>query len=129
MGMTAVEKILARASGSAVVQPEDFVTAKVDLVMMQDLSGPRRVEPILRRLGVGVWNPERIVLISDHCVPAIDATSAEILNLSRGEVYQSTPFPEHLRRMLEAGGLVPYLEEAIRSGRIKPAPPPPLLSR
>jgi 3-isopropylmalate/(R)-2-methylmalate dehydratase small subunit len=52
-----------------------------------------------------------------------------ISNLSRGEVYQSTPFPEHLRRMLEAGGLVPYLEEAIRSGRIKPAPPAPLRSR
>ena len=83
MGMTAVEKILARASGNTIVRPGDLITAKVDRVMMHDLGGPRRVEIILRRLGAGVWDPEKIVLISDHYVPAVDAASAEILQITR----------------------------------------------
>ena len=44
---------------------------------------PRRVQPILDKLGIGVWNPEKVVLISDHYVPAVDAESARILDMTR----------------------------------------------
>ena len=54
----------------------------------------------------------------------IDVGAGAIRNLTRGEDYQSTLFPEHLRLMLEAGGLVPYLEKRIRSGALKAAPRP-----
>ena len=51
--------------------------------MIHDSGGPRRVQPILDRLGVGVWDPEKVVLISDHYVPAVDAESARILDVTR----------------------------------------------
>jgi 3-isopropylmalate/(R)-2-methylmalate dehydratase large subunit len=83
MGMTLAEKILARAAGRAEVRAGEIVTGKLDLVMIHDSGGPRRVAPMLERLGVKVWDPSRIVLVSDHYVPAIDTESAAILDLTR----------------------------------------------
>lgn len=83
MPMTLAEKILARAAGRDSVRPGEIVTCKVDLAMVHDSSGPRRVAPMLERLGVKPWDPSRIVVISDHYVPAIDAESAAILDLTR----------------------------------------------
>jgi 3-isopropylmalate/(R)-2-methylmalate dehydratase large subunit len=83
MGMTLAEKIIARAAGRGEVRAGEIVTGKLDLVMLHDSSGPRRVAPMLERLGVKVWDPSRIVLISDHYVPAIDTESAAILDLTR----------------------------------------------
>lgn len=83
MGLTLTEKIIAKASGRGSVRPGDFVTCSVDLAMMHDSGGPRRVEPVLKRLGVKVWDPEKVVLITDHFVPPVDALSAAILDLTR----------------------------------------------
>lgn len=83
MGMTLAEKILARASGRASVQPGDIITAKVDLAMMHDSGGPRRIAPLLERLHAKPWDPSRIVLITDHYVPAFDPESAAILDITR----------------------------------------------
>ena len=38
--MNIVEKILARASGKTHVSPDDVIFAKVDKVMVHDVSGP-----------------------------------------------------------------------------------------
>ena len=38
--MTITEKLLARASGKSKVSPDDVVFAKIDKVMMHDVSGP-----------------------------------------------------------------------------------------
>ena len=38
--MNITEKILARASGQTTVSPDDIVFAKVDKVMVHDVSGP-----------------------------------------------------------------------------------------
>lgn len=54
----------------------------------------------------------------------VDVESGTIRNLTRNEAYRSTVFPEHLQMMLKAGGLVPYLEERLRSGALKAAPRP-----
>ena len=83
MDQTLVEKIIARASGRSQVRPGDIVTCNVDLAMMHDSGGPRRVKPILEKLGAKVWDPEKIVVITDHYVPAVDAESAAILDLTR----------------------------------------------
>jgi 3-isopropylmalate/(R)-2-methylmalate dehydratase large subunit len=83
MAMTLAEKIIARAAGRGSVRAGEIVTGKVDLAMIHDSSGPRRVAPMLARLGVGVWDPSRVVVITDHYVPAIDAESAAILDLTR----------------------------------------------
>ncbi len=82
-GRTLAEKILARAAGLAAVKPGDLITARVDLAMAHDSSGPRRWRPRLEELGVGVWDADKIVIVSDHYVPAVDAASAQILQGTR----------------------------------------------
>jgi len=81
--MTLAEKLVARAAGRQSVRPGEVVTCRVDLAMMHDSGGPRRVAPMLERLQAGIWNPDRVVVISDHYVPAVDAESAGILDLTR----------------------------------------------
>lgn len=82
MGATLAEKIISRAAGRGRVTPGEIVTCKVDLAMMHDSGGPRRVGPILERQGAVVWNADKVVLISDHYVPAVDGESAAILDLT-----------------------------------------------
>jgi len=38
---------------------------------------------MLERLGTGLWNAGRVAIVSDHYVPAVDAESARILDLTR----------------------------------------------
>ncbi len=83
MGQTLAEKIIARAAGRDTVTPGEVVTCQVDLAMIHDSGGPRRVQPILDRLRAGVWNADKVVLVSDHYVPAFDSESAAILDLTR----------------------------------------------
>lgn len=83
MGATLAEKIIAKAAGKDRVSPGEIVTCRVDLAMMHDSGGPRRVQPILERLNAKVWDPAKVVLVSDHYVPAVDAESAAILDLTR----------------------------------------------
>ncbi len=83
MPATLAEKIIARAAGKDAVTPGEIVTCAVDLAMMHDSGGPRRVKPILERLNAKVWDVNKVVVISDHYVPAVDAESAAILDLTR----------------------------------------------
>ncbi len=83
MSQTLTQKIIANAAGRQMVNTGEIVTCRVDLAMIHDSGGPRRVQPILERLGVGVWDPQKVVLVSDHYVPAVDAETAEILDWTR----------------------------------------------
>jgi len=83
MGMTLAEKIVARAAGRGHVTPGEIVTCAVDLAMIHDSGGPRRVAPILKRFGVGLWDPGKVVLISDHYVPASDEETRRIGEITR----------------------------------------------
>lgn len=80
---TLAEKILARAAGLDQVRVGQIVTGQLDLLMMHDSGGPRRVAERLNKLGARVWDPARVVVVSDHFVPATDLDSAEILALTR----------------------------------------------
>lgn len=80
---TLAQKIIARAAGRDHVVPGEVVTVAVDLAMIHDSGGPRRVEPILQELGVGLWDPAKVVLISDHFVPGDTDEGARILQLTR----------------------------------------------
>ena len=69
MGMTLAEKILARASGRERVRPEEIVVAAVDLALSHENAD--LVRKSFLEIGVArVWDPERIVIILDHRVPA-----------------------------------------------------------
>jgi len=83
MAKTLAQKIIARAAGRETVRPGEVVTVKVDLAMIHDSGGPRRVEPILKELGAGLFDTSKVVLISDHFVPGDTDESARILELTR----------------------------------------------
>jgi len=80
--MTITEKILARASGRDRVSPDDVVFAKVDKVMVHDVSGPgvmtvfNELEKKGRKIEK-VWDPSRVWVAEDHFVPAVDKLAAE----------------------------------------------------
>ena len=80
---TLAQKIIAKAAGRDEVREGQVVTCAVDLAMMHDSGGPRRVAPILEKLGAKVWDRDKVVVISDHFVPAVDAMSAAILAETR----------------------------------------------
>ena len=82
-GQTLAQKLIARASGRSHVTPGDIVTCRVDLAMSHDSSGPRRVKPMLEKLGVSVWDPDKYVIVTDHYLPASDDDSRAILTLTR----------------------------------------------
>jgi 3-isopropylmalate/(R)-2-methylmalate dehydratase large subunit len=80
---TLAEKIIARAAGKDSVRPGEIVTCRVDLAMMHDSSGPRRMKPKLEELGARVWDPGKIVIITDHFVSESDPQSIAIQELAR----------------------------------------------
>ena len=49
-----------------------------DLVMMNDVSGSLAMRAFERIGAVRVFDPERVVLVADHFVPAKDVRSAEL---------------------------------------------------
>jgi 3-isopropylmalate/(R)-2-methylmalate dehydratase large subunit len=69
MGMTLAEKILARASGKQSVKPDEIVMAKVDVAMSHENADV--VRKSFAEIGVEkVWDPDKIVIIFDHRIPA-----------------------------------------------------------
>src|SRR6266478_5785285 len=83
MNQTLAQKLVARAAGRGSVTPGEIVTCKVDLAMMHDSSGPRRVKPMLEHLGAKVWDPGKVVVITDHYLPASDDESRRIIRIAR----------------------------------------------
>ncbi len=76
--MNITEKILAKASGKDVVHPGEIVDAKVDMIMVHDLTGPLAVEAF-KKIGVQkVWDNQKAVVILDHQVPAESVKAAEL---------------------------------------------------
>lgn len=83
MSYSIAQKIIAKAAARDSVTPGEIVTCNVDLALLLDSGGPRRIWPRLKELGVGVWDADKIVVITDHFTPAVDAESAAILKLTR----------------------------------------------
>ncbi len=76
MGQTAMQKILAAHSGKESVRPGEFVMAKVDLAMANDVTAPVSIKA-LEKAGIEkVWDKDRIAIVFSHFVPAKDIASA-----------------------------------------------------
>ncbi len=72
MGMTIIEKILARQSGQDRVRPGDLVTVNVDTVVMFDNNF---MDSVWRAV-LHVIDPDRVVVAFDHRAPAAHVASA-----------------------------------------------------
>ncbi len=81
MTMTMAEKILAKASGNKESEAGEIIMANIDVAMTHDLTGPLSVESF-EKIGVEkVWDPQKIVIVFDHQVPAdsIDAANNHMI--------------------------------------------------
>lgn len=80
MGMTIVEKILARASGQKSVKAGDVLEPKVDLAMSHENAALviNQFNEVWAGTGLEqrVWNPDNIAIIFDHRVPAESSKTA-----------------------------------------------------
>jgi homoaconitate hydratase family protein len=72
--MTLAEKLLARSSGNAYVQPGETVFIKVDLAMSHDaVAGP--VSQVFHQhfgADATLWDADRVVLVADHFIQTND---------------------------------------------------------
>ena len=69
MGETVIEKIIRNNVGYA-VKPGDIVTVNVDRVMIHDIFIPFVAEKFEEMGFKKLWDPDKVVLIYDHLVPA-----------------------------------------------------------
>lgn len=81
-GMTLTEKIIARAAGLDHVKPNDEVWVTPDRMLMNDTSGPRRIAGLIEELG-GLSDRDKVILVSDHFIPASNIRQANIVKLTR----------------------------------------------
>ena len=67
-GKTIAEKILSRHSGQDAAAGE-IVMCSVDRIMMHDANGPLAVRAFHEMGGTKVFDPDKVVIVFDHCTP------------------------------------------------------------
>jgi 3-isopropylmalate/(R)-2-methylmalate dehydratase large subunit len=77
MSMTMIEKILARASGRPRVGVGDVVVCEVDKIVLIDLPFVDWIEPLR------MVDPERLIVVIDHAVPAPSVADAQAAATAR----------------------------------------------
>ena len=83
MGMTAVEKVLARTAGCSLVRPGDVVQPTPDFIMIHD-GLVRAAKRELEALGIDrLATPEKVVMVTDHEVIYGSARAAEFGVINR----------------------------------------------
>ncbi len=80
--MNISEKILAKASNKEEVSPGDTINANIDVAMSHDGTSPPTIK-VFEKLADKVWDPDKIVLVFDHNVPANTMGSAEFQQVVR----------------------------------------------
>ncbi len=69
MGQTIAEKILSSHAGKSVT-PGELVIANIDVVMVQDGTGPLAVNEFKKLNKTKLFNPQRTILFIDHAAPS-----------------------------------------------------------
>ncbi|MBL7081657.1 MAG: 3-isopropylmalate dehydratase large subunit, partial [Candidatus Omnitrophica bacterium] len=76
MGYTIAEKILLARTNKKDIGPGEFIEARVDLALGNDITAPLAIEKF-KNLGFRkVFAPNKIALVPDHFTPAKDLRSA-----------------------------------------------------
>ena len=70
MGATIIEKIIRNNTGISDAKANDIVTVNVDRVMIHDIFIPFVAEKFEEMGFTKLWDPDKVVLIYDHLVPA-----------------------------------------------------------
>lgn len=80
--MNITEKILANAYGVKEVQAGEIIEARVDLAMSHDGTSTPTINTF-NKIAEKVWDPDKIVIVFDHNVPANIIGSAEFQRIAR----------------------------------------------
>lgn len=113
MGSTFIEKIIKRNTGRGDVKPGDIVTVSVDRVMIHDIFIPF-VADKFEEMGFNkLWDPDKVVLIYDHLVPASQLDDTR--HFKAGDAFAAKYGMKHVHRsdgichqlMTEAGYVKP----------------------
>ncbi|GGL71441.1 3-isopropylmalate dehydratase large subunit 2 [Deinococcus aerolatus] len=78
MGMTIAEKILAAHSGHAHVVPGQLIECRTDWVLCHEITTPAALRMLEERGMDRVFNPDQIVAVPDHSVPAMNIKAAQM---------------------------------------------------
>ena len=113
MGATIIEKIIARNIGVDCVKPGQIVTVNVDRVMIHDIFIPFVADKFEEMGFKKLWDPDKVVLIYDHLVPASQLDDAR--HFKRGNEFAAKYGMKHVHRsdgichqlMTEAGYVNP----------------------
>ncbi|MEA3306081.1 MAG: 3-isopropylmalate dehydratase large subunit [Candidatus Omnitrophota bacterium] len=76
MGYTITEKILLAHSGKKTIAPGEFINAKVDLALGNDITAPLAIREFEKTGAKKVFDKNKIALIPDHFAPNKDMKSA-----------------------------------------------------
>jgi len=77
MGKSLAEKILGLHSSETVEGPGQIVQCRVSKVLANDITAPLAIRSFERMGADRVFDPERVILVSDHFTPNKDIDSAE----------------------------------------------------
>ena len=77
MGMTMTQKILAAHAGLKSVEAGQLISAKLDIVLGNDITTPVAVNEFRKAGFDGVFDRNRIAIVLDHFVPNKDIKAAE----------------------------------------------------
>ena len=77
MGMTMTQKILAAHAGLESVNPGQLISAKLDIVLGNDITTPVAVNEFNKAGFDSVFDKDRIAIVLDHFVPNKDIKAAE----------------------------------------------------
>ncbi len=80
--MNYIENILSAASLRKSVSAGEYIEARCDVVLMNDVTGPLAVKEFLKR-GKKIKNPSTVVIVCDHFTPNKDIKSAENVKFLR----------------------------------------------
>lgn len=91
--MNIVEALLAKASDKCVVRSGEIVEANIDKVMINDITAPLAISAFQEMDGEKVWDPNRVIVVLDHLIPANDEKAAELHRTCRNfALEQATHF-------------------------------------
>ncbi|HHW89827.1 MAG TPA: 3-isopropylmalate dehydratase large subunit [Clostridiales bacterium] len=77
MGMTMTQKILAAHAGLDSVQPGQLITAKLDMILGNDITAPVAIKEFEKAGLDNVFDRSRVALVMDHFTPNKDIKAAE----------------------------------------------------
>lgn len=88
MGMTMTQKILANHAGLEKVEAGQFIEAKLDMVLGNDITAPVAIKEFIKMGSEKVFDRDKIALVPDHFTPNKDIKSAEQCKYMREFAYE-----------------------------------------